>query len=205
MKEVLVTCLVNRHLIGDLNLPLVRGQEMYLTQDRAQSSTDLELARRSRAVSVQTIERSREVRVHPTALRTPPIPRVPPPKHMPRKDRFRVPLMDNVKVKEIVDASIKQHLAQFRLDLVQDIKRMLAGVQAQAPVAGDIKGKVSPVVVEQAVEQAVWEEEPEPIFIPSNIVANKEAVGLSLEAESHEGLDDALVALRRMKAKTKER
>ena len=200
MKEVLVKCLVNRYTLADLKIHLVRDQTAHITPAQAAASTDLDVAKRSRAVSVKVVALAKEVREHPRALRTPPIARVAPPKFVPRQDKARRPPLDKAAVKEIVDAVVKERLAQFRLDFMSDFKEVLSNLQLNPTVVS-----APACTVAKAASTPTFQVEPEPMFIPSNIVDDTADVGLNVEAKAHDGLDEAQAALRKMKRNSKEK
>ena len=62
MKEAEITCLCLSIRLADLDLPLFKGQTVYVDAERAKGSKDLEMARRGNGVRVRYVERCVEYR-----------------------------------------------------------------------------------------------------------------------------------------------
>jgi len=62
LKEAEITCLCLSIRLADLDLPLFKGQTVYVDAERAKGSKDLEMARRGNGVRVRYVERCVEYR-----------------------------------------------------------------------------------------------------------------------------------------------
>lgn len=194
MREAKIKCLTNRYIIPSLGLVLRKGDEVFLSEEKARQSKELALATRNGAVMVEYVERYK--------VKKPPSP---PPPHvrMSRPGRGGVmrtpepappspdptPEKDAEALVQAVQDDLKAELAEIKT-LLKDL--MSKGVQAPATATKDRQGT-----------KRVKEDEP--LFIPDKIVDKSVDIKVSSEESNMDGLDDTVAALKAAKGGTRRR
>lgn len=196
MKEAEITCLINRLRLADLNLDMVRGQQVRVPETQARASADLERFSRLGGVLVRYVEVAQVLRrtaaeVAQVLRRPPPWspPRTPPPQEVPS---------GGVSIEQ-VRVIVREELEEFKAQLLLELRLMLRDLR---PVMSPAPQGVS-LAPQGGATQAP--EEFIPVFIPARIGGDelKAEINVAAENTTSATVDDAAAALRAARGRKK--
>lgn len=134
MKELRITCTHVRYLIQDLGLVLTQGQERIISEEMGARSKDLAQAKQAGAVTVEVIERCRELRPPaPVPIRGAVVARVPP--------APASPPLDLAAVRDLVEAAVERQMLALRQQIVEELTEKLSPAPPQKGKVVKARGK----------------------------------------------------------------
>lgn len=199
MREARIKCLTARYQIPSLGLILRKGDEVFVSEDKARQNKELMLALRAGAVRVEFVER---YKVKKPANPAPPHVRLSRPGRAPvaRPSSPPAPVVEHPEAvaqaaadaaRQAVKASLQEDTEDLRSELAE-IKVLLRDLIAHGSrvPAADTPKTSSP---------------DEPLFIPDTVVDRSVDLKVAAEESEGENLDDAVAALKATKSGTRRR
>lgn len=200
MKEAEITCLCLSIRLADLGEVLFKGQTVYVDEDRAKVSKDLEMARRGSGVSVRYVERCEERRApkpkskvvarptrQPIQRGAPSAPPQPPPLVL-DVDALANLLKDKLGgfVGSQIDGQTRRMIREEVAQVLTPVLKKLVGSERLLPESG--MGRVG-------------EQVHEPVFVPHRIVGDNIRADISVDQDKTDSgsVDAAAKALRTAK------
>lgn len=208
MKEAIITCLCPYIEIEDLGLTLGKGDVIHLDSATAESSYDLEIARKSFGVKIEFVGkcRSQRPKVKEPVHKRLPSSSIPPVTQKPKSPevspKVASPEIDLDALASKVAAKMGQDVESIREWLKNDLRQMLletiGGITIQAPQS------VESVKQPEKSGKVVTGQEPMPMFIPDGIVDDTAKADIEVQEGADEGgsVDEATEALRRLRKKS---
>lgn len=214
MKEAKIKCLATRYQVPSLGLVLRQGDEVFLPEGKARDSSELLLATRNGALSVEYVQRFKVKKPRSPA---PPHVRMSrpnrggmlksPPQPEPKKSD-----VDTNKVARSVGNAARQavykenEVLQEKLGSVEselaEIKGMLAALMERGLVAPEPETSSKTSSRKRSKKKSDGDE---PMFIPDNIVDKSVDIKVSSEETGGSDLDEAAAALKAAKGGTKKK
>ena len=211
MKEAKIKCMCNQYYINDLNLNMTKGQVVYLFERKARDSKDLAKAIQLKAVDLQWVKRCEEFRMEESS-------RKPQPPWLQKRKPHQNPAPKEVQV-GITKDEVSEVLSKFLKENYEDKMKSLSSLGQMMFIElrtmnsnlSEIKELLRDRPSIQGSFQnnsqsnssySSFEQKPENVFIPKNLVPDKTGV---VSVEVHEGggddMDEALRLLKSRKGK----
>lgn len=193
MKEAKITCTCKSYMVKDLGLSMVQGDIVYIPAEKARTSRDLEVAKWSKGIQVEYVQRTKTVR-DPKVTVTPL-------KGLSSRSPFKAPpSSDHEKaLMEKVESQVAE-IQQLRSQLEGFQSAVLSALQNQTytPLPPRVEASTPSPSLDPVSEEAS-----SPVFIPSDLVDHKAEVAADVKRKrtKNQEVQDAAKALKAARKK----